>query len=83
MIHAFKTSKEDRFEIAFHIKQGKNLKQVSHEVEIVHVNSERNYVAHLLVQLACRNMHYADRLKQVPTCIAQQVALDCNVSLNL
>jgi hypothetical protein len=37
-------------------------------------------MAHMLAQLARRNMHSAVWLRQVPTCIAQQVELDCNVS---
>ena len=76
VVHVFNTSKEDRSEITFHVKEGKDLMQLMQEVEIVQVNRERNSAAHLLAQLARRNMHSAVWLRQVPSCIAKQ---DCTV----
>ena len=80
MVHAFNSSKEDRSEFAFHVKEGKDLMQLLQEVEIVQVNRERNSAAHLLAQLARRNLHSAVWLRQVPSCIAKQVDLDCTLS---
>jgi ribonuclease HI len=76
VVHALKTSKEDKSELAFHIREGKELMQIMQEVEIVQVKCERNSAAHLLAQLARRNTHSAVWLRQVPSCIAQQVVLD-------
>jgi len=80
VVHAFNSSKEDRSEFAFHVKEGKDLMQLLQEVEIVQVNRERNSAAHLLAQLARRNVHSAVWLRQVPSCIAKQVDLDCTLS---
>ena len=47
MVHAFNSSKEDRSEFAFHVKEGKDLMQLLQEVEIVQVNRERNSAAYV------------------------------------
>ena len=75
VVHAFNSSKEDRSECAFHVKEGKDLMQLLQEVEIVQVNRERNSAAYFLAQLARRNMHSTVWLRQVPSCIANKLIL--------
>ena len=80
VVKAFKSTMEDRSEIAFQIREGKELVHLLQEVQFVQVNRERNSAAHVLAQLARRNVHSAVWLRQVPSCIAQLVVLECNSS---